>query len=120
MMNLGAKIKSLRKDKNISQEVLAKHLGISAQAVSKWEQGVTLPDVAVIPAIASYFCVSTDELFDFNLQEVNKQVIAICDEAYKYRFSDTKRSRQMLRDGLKRFPGNPPHLCRILSYVCRD
>ena len=104
MINLGTKIKSLRKDKNISQEILAKHLGISAQAVSKWEQGVTLPDVAVIPAIASYFGVSTDELFDFNLQEVNNQVIAICDEAYKYRFSDTKRSRQMLRDGLKRFP----------------
>ncbi len=42
MINLGAKIKSLRKEKNISQEVLANHLGISAQAVSKWEQGDSL------------------------------------------------------------------------------
>ncbi|MBQ4562317.1 MAG: helix-turn-helix transcriptional regulator [Clostridia bacterium] len=114
MINLGTKIKSLRKEKNISQEVLANHLGLTAQAVSKWEQGVTLPDVELIPAIASYFGVSTDELFDFNLQEVNKQVIAICDEAYKFRFSDTPRSRQILRDGLKRFPGNEIILNNLL------
>ena len=41
MMNLGNKIKSLRKQKNISQEVLANYLGVSFQAVSKWENGVS-------------------------------------------------------------------------------
>ena len=62
-IRIGEKIKSLRKAKNISQEVLAKYLGISFQAVSKWEKGDTMPDVAMIPAIASFFGVSTDELF---------------------------------------------------------
>lgn len=41
MTNLGQKIKILRKEKNVSQEVLAQHIGVSFQAVSKWETGVS-------------------------------------------------------------------------------
>ena len=74
MIKLGEKIKSLRKQKNISQEVLANYLGVSFQAVSKWENDSTMPDVTMIPALASFFGVSTDELFDFNLFEMEKQV----------------------------------------------
>ena len=106
MIKLGEKIKHLRKEKNISQEVLANYLGVSFQAVSKWETGSTMPDVAVIPAIASFFRVSTDELFDFNLYEMEKAVEEICYEAYKYRFTDAEKSEQILREGLQRFPGN--------------
>ena len=53
MMKLGEKIKFLRKQRNLSQEVLANYLGVSFQAVSKWESGTTMPDVTLIPAIAS-------------------------------------------------------------------
>jgi transcriptional regulator with XRE-family HTH domain len=114
MIKLGEKIKSLRKQKNISQEVFASYLGVSFQAVSKWENGNTMPDVTMIPAIASFFCVSTDELFDFNLFEMEKQVEAICREAYTYRFSDTAKSEQILREGLHRFPGNDIILNNLL------
>ena len=62
-MNLGEKIKTLRKQKNISQEVFAGYLGVSFQAVSKWECGNTMPDVTMIPAIARpNFCVSNMEM----------------------------------------------------------
>ena len=74
MIKLGEKIKSLRKQKNISQEVFAGYLGVSFQAVSKWENGNTMPDVTMIPAIASFFGVSTDELFDFNLFEIKSRL----------------------------------------------
>jgi len=114
MIKLGEKIKSLRKQKNISQEVFANYLGVSFQAVSKWETGATMPDVTMIPAIASFFGVSTDELFDFNLFETEKQVKAICDEAHKYRVSDTAKSEQILREGLQRFPGNDIILNNLL------
>lgn len=114
MIKLGEKIKSLRKQRNISQEVFASYLGVSFQAVSKWENGNTMPDVTMIPAIASFFGVSTDELFDFNLFEVEKQVDAICLEAYKYRFSDAAKSEQILREGLQRFPGNDIILNNLL------
>lgn len=114
MTKLGEKIKSLRKQKNISQEVFANYLGVSFQAVSKWENGNTMPDVTFIPAIASFFGVSTDELFDFNLFEIEKQVEEICDEAYKYRHKDAAKSEQILRQGLQRFPGNDIILNNLL------
>ena len=114
MIKLGEKIKSLRKQKNISQEVFANYLGVSFQAVSKWETGNTMPDITMIPAIASFFSVSTDELFDFNLFEIEKQVDEICNEAYKYRFSDAAMSERILRRGLQRFPGNDIILNNLL------
>lgn len=113
-MKLGEKIKFYRKQKNISQEVFANYLGVSFQAVSKWECGSTMPDVTLIPAIASFFGVSTDELFDFNLLEMEKQVEAICHEAYQYRFSDSAESERILREGLQRFPGNDIILNNLL------
>ena len=114
MIKLGEKIKSLRKQKNISQEVFANYLGVSFQAVSKWENSNTMPDVTMIPAIASFFCVSTDELFDFNLYETEKQVEAICKESWKYRDDEPAKAEQILRDGLKRFPGNDNILNNLL------
>ena len=50
-ITIGEKIKSLRKQKNISQEVLAQYLGVSFQAVSKWENEATMPDITMVPAI---------------------------------------------------------------------
>ena len=114
MIRLGEKIKSLRKQKNISQEVFANYLGVSFQAVSKWENGNTMPDVTMIPAIASFFGVSTDELFDFNLYEMEKQVEAICHESWKYREDDPAKAEQILREGLQRFPGNDIILNNLL------
>ncbi len=122
MIKLGEKIKSLRKQKNISQEVFASYLGVSFQAVSKWENGNTMPDVTMIPAIASFFGVSTDELFDFNLFEIEKQVEAICHKSWKYREDDPAKAEEILREGLKRFPGNDiilNNLLYTLDYTAR-
>ncbi len=61
-MNLGSKILELRKQKNVTQEELAAELGVTAAAVSKWENGYTLPDILMLCALADYFSVTTDEL----------------------------------------------------------
>lgn len=61
-MNIGLKIKELRTKKRITQEELANVVGVSTQAVSKWENG-GLPDIELLPSIANYFNVSTDFLF---------------------------------------------------------
>ena len=63
-LKLGRKIRELRRSRNISQEVSAQYLGVGFQAVSKWENDTAMPDVTLIPAIASFFDVSTDDLFD--------------------------------------------------------
>lgn len=61
-MNLGKTILELRKQKNVTQEELAAELGVTAAAVSKWENGYTLPDILMLCALADYFAVTTDEL----------------------------------------------------------
>lgn len=118
-IQMGAKIRSLRKARNLSQEVLAQYLGVSFQAVSKWENGDTMPDVALIPAIAGFFEVSTDELFDFNLAEQERRVARICREAAEFRYTNPAKSEKMLRDGLKQYPGNDIILNNLL-YTMRS
>ena len=61
-MKLGTTILELRKKKNVTQEELAAELGVTAAAVSKWENGYTLPDILMLCALADYFEVTTDEL----------------------------------------------------------
>ncbi|MDR1630508.1 MAG: helix-turn-helix domain-containing protein [Oscillospiraceae bacterium] len=116
-INLGNKIRELRKQKNISQDVLANYLGVTFQAVSKWENDTTMPDVTLIPAIASFFGVSTDELFDFNLYEIEKKVNFITDEYSKYYDSDRAKSEAILRDGLKKYPGNDTLLNCLIGTI---
>ena len=113
-LTIGEKIKALRKARNISQEVLAQYLGVSFQSVSKWETGAAMPDITLVPAIASFFEVSTDELFSFNVMETEKRVQELCYAAAEYRCSDPARSEQMLRDALKQYPGNDIILNNLL------
>ena len=61
-MNLGNNILELRKARGRTQEDLAAALGVTAAAVSKWENGYTLPDVLMLGALADHFAVTTDEL----------------------------------------------------------
>lgn len=61
-MTLGKTIQELRKQKNVTQEELAAELGVTAAAVSKWENGYTLPDILMLCALADFFQVTTDEL----------------------------------------------------------
>ena len=62
VQTIGMQIAKLRKEKNITQEELAKNLDVSAQAVSKWENGGA-PDLELLPRIADYFGVSIDHIF---------------------------------------------------------
>lgn len=115
-IRLGEKIRTLRKRKNISQEVLAQYLGVSFQAISKWENGDTMPDVTMIPAIASFFEVSTDELFDFNRLETERKVQQACWDIAEYRNEEPERAERELRSLLKQYPGNDIILSN-LTYV---
>ncbi|WP_053984778.1 helix-turn-helix domain-containing protein [Niameybacter massiliensis] len=116
-IKLGEKIKYLRKKKNISQEILANYLGISFQAVSKWENGATMPDVCLIPALASFFGVSTDELFDFNLYEIENNVNDIVLKSSEYYYCDPEMCEKILREGLKKYPGNDILLNCIIGVI---
>ncbi|MDO4572020.1 MAG: helix-turn-helix domain-containing protein [Clostridia bacterium] len=59
---MGRRIMTLRKEQGLTQEQLAEKLGVSAQAVSKWENDISCPDISLIPQLADVLRVSTDEL----------------------------------------------------------
>ena len=68
-MELGKKIRQLRFKAGLTQEQLAEKLGIGAQAVSKWENAVAMPDISLLPSLAETFGVSIDELFDLTAEQ---------------------------------------------------
>lgn len=63
MVNIGKNIKRFRRECGLTQAELAKKLGVTTQAVSKWETQMNSPDIALIPRIAQVLGVSIDELF---------------------------------------------------------
>ena len=73
--------KELRKINNMTQENLADFLGISSQSVSKWECGVTLPDLSIIPALAKLFNVTSDDLLELNNPKTTNERRAYFDAA---------------------------------------
>ncbi|WP_426350939.1 helix-turn-helix domain-containing protein [Alloiococcus sp. CFN-8] len=80
MVTLGSKISSLRKAKGIKQEELAERLGVSPQAVSKWENDISCPDIMLLPRLADIFGVTVDELLS---REEKKQTQIIPEEKRK-------------------------------------
>ncbi len=73
-MEIGNKIRYLRCRSGLTQEQLGERLGLSAQAISKWETGVSLPDITMLPALAEEFGVSIDELFDLTADQKLKRI----------------------------------------------
>ncbi|MDR1568319.1 MAG: helix-turn-helix domain-containing protein [Streptococcaceae bacterium] len=76
-MKIGDRIKSERKKRNISQQQLANHLNISRQAVSRWENNISLPDLNTIVLIAKYFDIKldyfTDDIIVDNTKELKEE-----------------------------------------------
>ncbi len=91
---IGKQIASLRKEKGIKQEELAKYVGVSTQAVSKWENG-GVPDTELLPKIADFFSVSVDSLFGRNITDYSNLESALmkkicntpCEERFKLVFN---------------------------------
>ncbi len=73
-MDIGGTIKKLRTDKGMTQEEAAETLGVSFQAVSKWETGTTMPDITLLPKIAVLFGVRIDDLFSVDHEDELKRV----------------------------------------------
>ncbi len=110
-LHLGETIKALRRRDNRTQEQLASALGITFQAVSRWEAGLSYPDMELIPPIAHYFGITIDELFGYECSRdrIVGDMIARVD-AYHYK-SDGEDGWvddciAILREGLAQFPQN--------------
>lgn len=81
-LKLGTVIKKLRTARGITQEELANKMGVSYQAVSKWETNTTTPDIAVLPQLALFFGVSMDELFSMNKDDYIERIEKMIRDEY--------------------------------------
>ena len=80
-MSIGSIIKRLRREKDITQEQLAEHLGITSRAISQWERDRTSPDISQLPALCHIFDVSSDVLLGINIEKSNEEIIKHLTEA---------------------------------------
>ena len=111
MIALGENIRALRLRDGRTQETLAQALGVTAQAVSRWEKGICCPDMELIPSLANYFGVSIDQLFGYDNERTKKV------EALAARVEEMNRQNNgvdvnmddciaLAREALIEFPGN--------------
>ena len=108
-MNLaiGDKIRKLRRDRNLTQEEVALHLGISFQSVSKWERGDGYPDITLLPALANYFGVTTDELLGVDEIAAREKYDAVNREWKENRQAGRHAENvRLMMDALKTFPND--------------
>ena len=106
MQKIGEKIRDLRKIKNLTQEELAEKLGVSAQAVSKWETGVSAPDISLILPLCNALGTGADALLGGNrkkdLEEQFQKAIRYGEEA----------TLRVAEEALKDFPDDEQWLFR--------
>ena len=73
MEYFGLKLQTLRKKASMSQEDLANLIGVSRQAISKWERAEALPDLYNAKKIAEVFSITVDELMDIEIKSIDKK-----------------------------------------------
>ena len=124
MLQFKDKIKKLRKEKDMTQEQLAEYMGVSPQAVSRWETGATCPDIFALPSLAELFGISVDELLGVDEKEKQKDIrniISVAEEKLNEGIIDEPIVE--LRNALNKYPNNEQLLCSLmyaLYVACED
>ncbi|MCM1049699.1 MAG: helix-turn-helix transcriptional regulator [Clostridiales bacterium] len=116
-IQVGKVIKELRGRNNVTQERLAEHIGVTAQAVSKWEAGVNLPDITMLSGLASYFGVTVDYLL-YGEPEVTKDETRILREVMEQKGrGDIDAALEKLTQGVNLYPRNYDILLEYVSCI---
>ena len=110
-MEIGNKIKELRKRKGMTQEQLAAGLSISFQSVSKWETGLTLPDLSMLPGLTRLLGVTADELLGLTVSETKER-----QDYFQSRYLDSmsrpydKADLAIAKQAVAEFPGESRYM----------
>ncbi len=122
-MEIGNQIKALRLRRGITQEALAQHLGVTAQAVSKWERGAATPDIGMLPDISAYFGVTIDELFALSDDTRMERIQNMLWDVRYLNPADVDNERQFLLEKARREPENgKPHamLAELENHIAQE
>lgn len=119
MKNFGIRLKRLRNDANVTQDSLAEYLNISYQAVSKWENGQSLPDITLVPAIANFFGVSSDYLLGIEIDKTNEDIEGALIKVDELNHAGKRlQSIEILEEKLKLYPNNHLLLAEWIECKC--
>lgn len=115
-LTIGSNIKRLRKEKNLTQEQLAELVGVSFQAISKWENNIGYPDITLLPALSSVLDVSIDTIMgvDRSQAEVDRLLLEIGETSKSGRL---REAYEMGKEALCRFPSNDLLLFAVSSFA---
>lgn len=122
MLRIAENLTHYRKLQHLTQADVAEHLGVTKASVSKWETGQTLPDVALLPLIASFFGVTLDELMGYEPGLTREQIRRLYQD-YSRRFAEEDFEvvfgdlRQMIRRYYSCYPFLSQVVVLLLNYV---
>jgi len=105
----GATIRRLRREKGLTQEQLAARLNVSFQTISKWERDESYPDLSMLPVLAGFFGVRTDDLLGMDQAENERHIQALLDYFHNnesLRIGQMEAHKAALKQALKDFPND--------------
>jgi len=115
---LGRRIKALRGARGMTQEALAVALEVTPQAVSKWENGVTAPDISLLPGISVAFGVTIDELFSLSDEEHLHRIQCMITNTRDIPEAEFSAAEAMLRGISARKPGCDEAWLQLADLYC--
>lgn len=106
-MNIGSNLKRLRQNKGCTQEQLAEAFGVTAQAISRWENNTAYPDITLLPGLASFFNTSVDAIVGMDeirredtLRKIHSEINALVISG------EADKAVALIRDSLKVYPND--------------
>ncbi|MBR3553963.1 MAG: helix-turn-helix transcriptional regulator [Clostridia bacterium] len=113
-------IRRLRKQRDLTQEALAEFLGVSFQAVSKWERGESCPDIALLPTIAAFFSVSVDELLGVDKAKAEEEILGYIDKFVNGKYKGTEGTLGFMTEAYRKYPYDFRILVRYMHALVND
>ncbi len=113
-------IRRLRKEKELTQETLADFLGVTFQAVSKWERGESYPDIELLPTIAGFFGVTTDDLLGVDKAKNEEEILAFIDKFDNGKYKGSEGSLSFMKDAYRKYPSDFRILVRYMNALMDD
>lgn len=106
-MKIGTIIKKYRREQNITQEQLAEYLNVTAQAISRWETGVALPDITQVPALANIFNITADELLGVDIAARDSRIDEILEKITQTELTGrVNEALAIMRAAVKEYPNS--------------
>lgn len=106
-MRISLSIAQARKALQMTQEEVAEALGVSHVAVSKWERGVSYPDITLLPAIARLFHMSLDDLFSYQERLTSEEAVALTKQVLEnFQSMSLQEALSKCKDIMKQYPND--------------